>query len=226
VTKINLSAVSPAGRIVIVAPHPDNEVLAVGGLMAMASMEGFQLEVVAVTDGEASHRGSRRITPAQLRDLREHETADAYRELGIHPPRFRLGIPDGKVSENRDALRQFLAIRVAGATTAIGPLESDGSEDHRAVGETLAEVASAFGVRLWRYAVWACDGFDKVGEPSPCDLVLPYEVRARKERAIRCLSSQIYPLGPGEGDGPVYPPGFLERFERPCESLWPDRSEC
>ena len=38
------------GRPLIVAPHPDDEILGAGGLLALAGGE-----IVAVTDGEASH---------------------------------------------------------------------------------------------------------------------------------------------------------------------------
>lgn len=44
-------------RLVVVAPHPDDEVLGVGGLMATAVGAGVELDIVAVTDGDASHPG-------------------------------------------------------------------------------------------------------------------------------------------------------------------------
>ena len=50
----------PVGaRAVVVAPHPDDEVLAVGGLLAQLARLGGAIRVIAVTDGTASHRGSR-----------------------------------------------------------------------------------------------------------------------------------------------------------------------
>ena len=47
--------IHPAMRLVVVAPHPDDEILACGGLMAMHAARGGSTLVVAVTDGEASH---------------------------------------------------------------------------------------------------------------------------------------------------------------------------
>ena len=43
--------------VVIVAAHPDDEVLGAGGTMAMLAAAGARLRLVAVTDGEASHPG-------------------------------------------------------------------------------------------------------------------------------------------------------------------------
>jgi len=38
-------------RLVVVAPHPDDEVLACGGLLCAAAGIGLEVQVVAVTDG-------------------------------------------------------------------------------------------------------------------------------------------------------------------------------
>ena len=51
-------------RVVVVAPHPDDEVLAAGGLMRWMACRGREVLVVGVTDGEASHARSARVTPA------------------------------------------------------------------------------------------------------------------------------------------------------------------
>ena len=45
----------PVGPIVVVAPHPDDELLAIGATLAAASDAGTEITIVAVTDGEASH---------------------------------------------------------------------------------------------------------------------------------------------------------------------------
>ena len=41
--------------MVVIAAHPDDEVLGVGGTMAVLAAGGAQLRLIAVTDGEASH---------------------------------------------------------------------------------------------------------------------------------------------------------------------------
>ena len=43
-----------SGRVVVVAPHPDDEVLGAGGALASLAVRGARLLLVAVTDGEAS----------------------------------------------------------------------------------------------------------------------------------------------------------------------------
>ena len=43
---------------VIVAAHPDDEILGAGGTLARLAAGGARLRLVAVTDGEASHPGT------------------------------------------------------------------------------------------------------------------------------------------------------------------------
>lgn len=66
--------------VVVVAPHPDDETLAAGGTISMLVRRGFTVDVVAVTDGEASHPGSRTTTPDQRREVRAGEQLRALAE--------------------------------------------------------------------------------------------------------------------------------------------------
>src|SRR6202035_3010407 len=65
---------------VIVAAHPDDEVLGAGGLISMLAASRARLRLVAVTDGERSH-GSHAAKDVLAR-RRTAETAAALRALG------------------------------------------------------------------------------------------------------------------------------------------------
>ena len=43
-------------RLAMLAPHPDDEVLACGALLALHTAPGGASLILAITDGEASHR--------------------------------------------------------------------------------------------------------------------------------------------------------------------------
>lgn len=187
--------------------------------MALLDWAGYEVEVVAVTDGESSHPNSRRITPAQLRDVRCEEALKAYRYLGIHPQRYRLGLPDRSVQEYEEALRRILEIRVHEASVLLAPLEVDGDPDHDAVGRAAAEVAAEQGIPLWRYAVWAQLHPEAAPEPNG-GIPLPPEIQARKQRATSVFTSQFSPLGPLPEDRAPLPEGFREHFLEPIELLW------
>ncbi|WP_327176435.1 PIG-L family deacetylase [Streptomyces sp. NBC_01335] len=70
------------GPVVVVAAHPDDEVLGVGGTLARLTAAGAEVHVVTVTDGEASHPGSRRVPPDVLARLRADELGAALDDRG------------------------------------------------------------------------------------------------------------------------------------------------
>ena len=104
--EISLDRLVPAGiRAVVVAPHPDDEVLASGGMLAMLAARGDPLLVVGVTDGDASHPGSARWTPEQLAAFRHAEALAGLAQLGIKPQSYlRLSLPDGRVRSHHALL--------------------------------------------------------------------------------------------------------------------------
>ena len=78
------AALVPRGaRALVIAPHPDDEVLTVGGLLAQLARIGTPEQVVAVTDGTTSHPGSSVWPAERLAVERAHESREALRCLGI-----------------------------------------------------------------------------------------------------------------------------------------------
>ncbi len=101
------------GRVVVVAPHPDDAILGVGGLLQQLDRAGWVVDMVAVTDGEASHPRSTRISPDDLVTRRSQERDTAFDRLGVRPVRVsRLGLPDGAVFQQEEHLRQALEERL------------------------------------------------------------------------------------------------------------------
>jgi LmbE family N-acetylglucosaminyl deacetylase len=79
-------------NVVVVAAHPDDEVLGCGGTVARYAAEGHAVTSVIVATGSTSRDGS---PPGYVDALRDHAHA-AARALGARPPRF-LGLPDNRL---------------------------------------------------------------------------------------------------------------------------------
>lgn len=194
--------------VVVVAPHPDDEVLGCGMTMRWLEDQGCAVSVVACTDGEASHRQSRAVSPEQLRRCRAEERTRAFGLLGVDPPVTRLRLPDGGLAvavELADALTDVLA----GAGAVIAPWLGDDHPDHVAVTRAAAVAADRRGVTLWRTPIWG-----KVRRVRPYDgrvsrLTLSAEARDVKASAAAAFVSQLQPVGPGPDDGPVVHPSEL-----------------
>jgi len=97
----------PATRLLVVAPHPDDEALGSAGLIQRVIAAGGQVRVVLVTSGDAFPEGVEAEThiadpqPGDYRSygaLREQETIGAMQRLGVDRSHVRfLGFPDGGV---------------------------------------------------------------------------------------------------------------------------------
>lgn len=91
-------------RILVVAPHPDDEVLGCGGLIQQARSRGAEVYVVLMTNGDASELallfGERELSlkPAAyiaLGKTRQQETLTALGSLGLRPEWVHfLGYPN------------------------------------------------------------------------------------------------------------------------------------
>ena len=218
-------APGPPATVVVVAPHPDDEVLGVAGLLQGLHRAGHRIEVVAVTDGEASHPGSRAMRPPILAAVRRIEAAAAHRALGLHGcPTVRLGLPDGAVADHEDRLTEVLTDRLDAHAMVLATWRADGHPDHEAAGRAAAAAATASGARLVEYPVWAWSwahpGDARLPWASASTVRLDPEARRAKHHAIRAFFTQIEPLGPAAADGPVLPETVLAHHRRPYEVLF------
>ncbi|MGI8755157.1 MAG: PIG-L deacetylase family protein [Acidimicrobiales bacterium] len=198
------------------APHPDDETLPIGGTVATWAAAGTSIEVVAVTDGEASHPGA-----PGLAERRAEEQRVALAALGVTAPPIRLRLPDTGVAAHHQLLVTTLSERLVGrgpVTVILAPWELDAHGDHDAVGRAALAAAAQTGATCVRFPVWAWQwatpetfaGLDLRRLP------LSPDATRRKTTAVACFPSQTE-VAPGSV--PILSPGFLERFRRPSEVL-------
>lgn len=214
----------PAARLVVVAPHPDDEILACGGLLQLLVSPAPLL--VAVTDGDASHPGSGAWPPARLRRERPRETLAALDCLGIPPPQIaRLGIPDGGIAAREDALARRLAALFRPGDVVVTTWRYDGHPDHEATARACLAAADGCGARVWEAPVWgwhwSAPGDGAMPIAHARRLSLPAPVLARKRRAMGCFQSQLQP-DPTRDAPPVVSPRALERVLMPFELYFHD----
>jgi LmbE family N-acetylglucosaminyl deacetylase len=206
-------------KVVVVAPHPDDEVLGAGGLLQTLVGSAVEVEVLAVTDGEGSHpRGTAR-RGLKLAEVRPRETVLALRRLCFPAPTVtRLGLPDGQVARHEDRLADALSDRAGAGDLWLAPWRSDGHPDHDACGRAASGVAGDRGVRLLSYLVWAWHWAEPYGEDLPWErcrrLDLDQSAVDQKRWAIQAFRSQIRARGADGDEDPVLPPPVLSRLQR------------
>jgi LmbE family N-acetylglucosaminyl deacetylase len=207
--------------VVVVAAHPDDEVLGVGGTLTMLAAAGTRIRLVAVTDGEASHPGLDQAAADQLAECRAEETSAALRELGAPVEIVRLRMPDTGVARREPELRNRLAELVTGFAICLAPWDGDLHADHEATGRAAFDACGACGVGLLSYPIWTWHWAHPRDSRVPWDravrVPLPPEVAQRKRVAIDCFTSQLRPR-PGERAA-VLPPEVVAHFIRDQEVL-------
>jgi LmbE family N-acetylglucosaminyl deacetylase len=197
--------------VVVVAPHPDDETLGAGGLIATAADAGIPVHVVLVTLGEGSHPDSPTTTPDELAAVRATEFRDALELLHPEVTAGSLGVPDVGLREQPDTLRDALVARLdatPGRSLLVAPWRGDGHRDHRVAGEVAEAVSGERPeVDLLSYPVWAWHWDDAAEPVAPWPtaraLALTDDVLARKRAALAAYRSQVLPLSPAPGDEPV-----------------------
>jgi LmbE family N-acetylglucosaminyl deacetylase len=200
-------------RVVVVAAHPDDEILGAGALLTELRTTAHPIVVVFATDGEASHPNSAALSPHALGARRRIESREALACIGVIPAATHfLGLPDGQLHSHRDRLRHALRHIVKPTDVVIAPWSGDGHPDH----ESAGSAARALDVTCWEYPIWMWHW------ATPADSRVPWSrmhrVRvddvARKAAAIECFDTQIRPIGPNPEDDAVLPRHVLDRFLR------------
>jgi LmbE family N-acetylglucosaminyl deacetylase len=202
----------PRSAILVVSPHPDDEVLGAGGLIASAAQAGRAVAVLSVTDGEAAYPDWK-----GLDRIRRREVSEALKVLAPSAVIRHLSIPDGCVDEHRARLFETVERRVAHDTILVAPFEYDGHPDHDATGEVCREIARRRGVTLWRYPIWLWHhgAPDRFGGAQWGRFRLDQDAVTAKALAMTCFASQLRPLG----REPIVPGHVLPYFRRPYEAF-------
>jgi LmbE family N-acetylglucosaminyl deacetylase len=196
------------GRLVVVAPHPDDEVLAAGGLMRWTARQGHEVVVVAVTDGEASHARSTRVTPEALRARRALERCEALARLGVPEVALhRLGIPDQGCADRVGAIAVAIRDIIEPGDVVVTPSRHDRHPDHVAVARATRCAGASTGMAVWEAPTWAL--VHGTAAAPTATLQLDDVTWLAKQHAVAAYRSQLDALGPEPADGPVVHPDEL-----------------
>lgn len=155
-------------RALVVAPHPDDEVLGAGGLVQRLLATSVDIQVLAVSDGEGSHPRPPAVRAVDLAGLRAAEVVTAFGHLGWDRPEVtRLGLPDGHVAEYKVNVDRAIRARLEPGDLCVAPWAHDGHPDHDAVGRASGTSSAEVGATLLGYLVWAWHWADPVGMDLP-----------------------------------------------------------
>ena len=209
------------GKLLVVAPHMDDELLACGGVMALLPQKQ-DIHVVYATDGMKSPApilAQDAITP-DLGRQRERESVAAMALLGVPEANLHfLRLPEAELAQHilplrRQLLDCILAIR---PDHILLPFRYDRHPDHLAINQTLTtarqeEVFTAQLVEYFVYYRWRLlPGGDVRQYIRPPYLleVDTQSVAALKRQALDCFTSQTTIFYPWQ-TRPILTPQLLD----------------
>jgi len=179
----------PALPTVVIAPHPDDETLGAGGLIAAQIRRGVPVRVIAVTDGEAAFPD---VTG--LGELRRAEQEAALAQLGVPASdTIRLRLADGNVASAENAVAESIEKLMDGPTVLAAPWVLDPHPDHEACGRAAARAAKTCGSPLVSYFFWTWHykPIDSVLGLQLCRFMLEPHSRAARDAALSEYRSQV-----------------------------------
>lgn len=156
----------PFQNILVLSPHPDDEVLGMGGTIKKQTLAGAKVTVAYFCDGsggvpegrppeEEVGLGLRR--DERLINIRKKEAQEAGKMLGISEAVF-WGYPDGKLAAGTAAIRALAdLIEKIKPDIIFLPSFLDNHSDHRVVNEIFLNTASKVledNFPVWAYEVW------------------------------------------------------------------------
>ncbi|MGJ7908036.1 PIG-L deacetylase family protein [Actinopolyspora sp. H202] len=210
------------GRIVVVAAHPDDECLALGGVLQELRRLPGELRIVVATDGEAAYPELHGADRAELARTRRRELHAALRVHGLATvPVTWLGLPDSALISHEEALSDRLRALLTGATATVAPWPRDPHPDHQAVGRATARTRPPRS-RMWSYPIWMWHWMHPDEEVIPWRRAVLHRLSpARQDRKNAALAEFVSQLVPPPGiGGAVLPPEVLAHFGRGVEVLF------
>jgi LmbE family N-acetylglucosaminyl deacetylase len=221
----------PAGPVLVVAPHPDDETLGCGALIARCVARGETAHTLFVTDGGASHPNSRAWPRPRLAARREAEAAEALRRLGAGgEPRTFLRLPDaGMPAPGGAAHAAALAtvtelLRDLRPALAVLPWRRDPHRDHRDSWSLVTAALAAAGstASVLEYAIWLDELGAAEDHPRATEMErvsLPAQA-ALKRLALEAHASQLGGLIDDDPGGFALTPATIARLTDADEVYW------
>lgn len=219
--------------ILVIVPHPDDETLGCGGLIALASEAGVEVTLLFVTDGRASHPASKAVPPDAMAALRADEAEQALERLGAaHQPRCFLGLRDGDMpragsSGNAAAVDAVATLFHASRFgTVVAPWRRDPHTDHRISWQITTDAMKRFRLplTLLEYHIWLAETGSAADWPEDDEVEeVTLDIASVVQRKHHALEAHRSQLGLVVGDDPngfVLSPQTIARLVTDHETFW------
>lgn len=157
-------------KVIVFAPHPDDETLGCGGTIAKRTSEGFEAFVVILTDGR--HAFSKVLginldpNPEEVKQIRKEEVIKATKILGVPSTNLLfLDFEDGKLGKHEkevegkiiEILKKLFPFEV------YFPYNRDGHPDHQVANRVIRRSLQKLGLPSTEYHYCISHKYSRIG---------------------------------------------------------------
>ena len=151
-----------AARMLIIAPHPDDEVMGMGGVICRLTQLGYPPHIIILSKGELSHQGCCDTPNEVIKTTRCQLAISVMKSLGLPSDHLHiLNFPDGKISAGDPEMQHLKTIiQTVSPQMVFIPHYGERWPDHIHAAEIVNTLLSPqveiyeYCVWLWYYNVW------------------------------------------------------------------------
>ena len=157
-------------KIVVFAPHPDDETVGCGGTIAKRVSQGYDVLIVVMTDGKNAFSEVLGIdsnpSPEELKAIRKEELKRAMKILGVPAENvIFLDFEDGKLIENVEKAEEIVTqiLEENCPEEVYFPAKKDDHKDHQATNRIVRNSVRKLGLPTLEYRYSVAQRFSRVG---------------------------------------------------------------
>jgi LmbE family N-acetylglucosaminyl deacetylase len=157
-------------RIIVFAPHPDDETLGCGGTIVKRITEGYEVIIIIMTDGRYSHLEAfgtdTNPTPEELKEIRKEEVKKATKILGVPEQNLIfLDFVDGTLEKNKDEAEEKITeiLNKNRPVEVYYPYRKEGHLDHLAANQIVKNSLRKLGIFPLTYQYSISQKYARVG---------------------------------------------------------------
>lgn len=154
-TAKDLLAARSSETVLVLSPHPDDELIGCGGTLLLLQEAGASIHVVQMTEG-ATCRALRNASEHEKRSIRWEEAGAVANDLGFHSHFWPTGADGALVDDAATVVRLRKLLDELKPELVFAPASTDRHYEHRLARQILGKASDSIppGTQILEYPVW------------------------------------------------------------------------
>ncbi|MFO8019443.1 MAG: PIG-L family deacetylase [Promethearchaeia archaeon] len=190
-------------KIVVFAPHPDDELVGAGGSILKWQEEGHKIHICYVSDGRAAYTFERKtgrliesketqISEDDLAEIRMREIDEVIEFLGLPQENIhKFGLPDQNVKNRIELGVEKTKPIIIDADRIVLPSNHNSHEDHQATFDIVMDAAQDLSLEKTEFYIYALYVVNKAPKEKQKKMKIK-DYRGKVRKALMLYKSQRF----------------------------------